>query len=348
MPFVNLKDYEPIIGTVLACDLYIKTSEQKVLLLFKTGSILNAEDIVRCKKYSQMNCMYAKEEDYLSLFKKETDDLKSSLDAGGEIDIKAGFKLSKTFFKSEALLSSDNKLDSMMSVANQFVTDLLKSSKDHRSQALVDIMKELSSSEDVFINHINQVSAISTMIALMTENVTLENIIEINLVSILHGMGLMLVSNQQNAFFSNYADIANFKEAIGKTDQAIIKKILDKHFDGHNKLTTSDNVIFLQHLTLIEQNIDKIKIKNIKSQAILKTVSDFKMILGSTESTALKSNPYISAKILVIGDRLVSLMNYYKKNDSFITSAIRALEELNKSPKPMFDIKIIEKVSQMA
>lgn len=347
MKLVNLKNFQPVVDTSLSCDIFVKASEVKFILIFKKDMVLNAEDLTRCKKYNDMNCIFVKEEDYFSIFKKETTELKASLDKGGEINTRAGATISRNFFRSEELLSSDNKLESMVNIANNFVVDLLSSSKEQRSIALMEMLKNLNVTDDLFINHANQVAAISTMIALMVENVTMDNIIEINLVSILHGMGLMLASNEKNDFFSRYADVSEFKESIGKTDLNTIKKVIDKHFDGHNKLTTSDNVIFLQHLSLVEQNIDKIKIKNIKSQSILKTIGDFKLILGATETSTPTNNPYLSAKILVVGDRLVSLMNYYKKNPTFIEASIKALLEINESPKPIFDKKIMAKISLM-
>lgn len=348
MKFITLKSYDPKVGTTINFEIYIKTSEVKVLLLFKVGTVFSQEDVERCKKYTAMNCLCIKEDDYLALFQEDTEHILASLENGGTLDTQAGSKIAQNFFKSEALLSGDNKIESMTKMANTYVTELLKSSKDQRTQALVGILKGLVDSTDEFVTHANQVAGVSTMIAMMVEGVTLDNIVEINLVSILHGMGLMVMSHRENQFFNSYADFSSFKELVGKTDQVVLKKVIDKHFDGHNKLTTSDNVIFLQHLSLIEQNLDKIKIKNIKTAGLVKTIGDFKKILVvSTESTH-EANPYVSAKILVIGDRLVSLLNFYRQNPTFIESAVRDLQQLNDQPKPIFDKKIIDKVSQLA
>jgi hypothetical protein len=347
MKFVNYQNLKPEIGSNLSCDIYVKASEQKVVLMFKAGSEFSLDDLTRFNKYHDSNVLFIREEDYLLMFAKESKDIKASFEANGEVDTKAGFAISKSFFNSEQILKGDNKLDSMVKMANQFVVDLLNSSKDQRTQALVEILKGLNTSDNVFVNHSNQVAAVSTMIALMVENVSIENIVEINLVAILHGIGLMHMSSQQSEFFETYADISNFKESVGKTDVAVVNKVVAKHFDGHNKLTTADNIIFYQHLTLIEANIDKIKIKNIKSQNIIKTIADFKKILGTTEETKQISNPYISAKILAVGDRLVSLMTFYEKNPAFFENSVKEIKRINEGEKPIFDTKIIEKVSMM-
>jgi len=348
MKLVNLQNFTPEIGQNLDFCIYLKTSDTKVLLLFNAQTLFNEEDLARYNKYNQPKCLFIKEEDYTKILNKEMANLQESIDSNEGIDAQAGLQAAKKIFSTGELLTSEGKLDSMVNMANQFVVDLLKSSKDQRSQALVELLKDLSDNNDPFVNHANQVAAISTMIALMIEDVTLDYIIEINLVSILHGMGLMLMSNQKNEFFSNYADFNSFKELASKTDQAVTKKVIDKHFDGHNKLTTSDNVIFLQHLNFVELNLDKIKIKNIKPQSLLKTLSDFKTILVSANDVSQQtSNPYISAKILAVGDRLVSLMNFYKKNPEFVSLSIRDIEKINTQAKPIFDKKIIDKVSQM-
>lgn len=348
MKFVNCQNLKPAVGSTLSCDIYVKASEQKLVKMFNAQTEFSQEDLARFTKYHDSNVLYVKEEDYLLIFAKEAQDLKNAFVEKGEVDAEAGFAISKSFFKSENILQGENKLGSMVKMANQFVVDLLNSSKDQRTQALVEILKGLNTSDCIFVNHANQVAAISTMIALVVENVTIENIVEINLVAILHGIGLMHMSNQKNIFFDSYADVDSFKESVGKTDGAVVEKVVKKHFDGHNKLTTADNIIFFQHLTLIENNIDKIKIKNIKSPNIIKTISDFKKILGTTEETKQAGNPYISAKILAVGDRLVSLMNFYEKNPGFFDSSVKEIKRINQVDNPIFDTKIIDKVSMMA
>ena len=236
MKFINMKSYDPQVGTQINFDIYVKTSDVKVLLLFKAETVFNQEDVDRCKKYLASSSMFIKEEDYLSMFKKETDDLKASIESGGDLDSTAGTKIAKSFFKSEELLSGSDKLESMATMANAYVVDLLKSSKDQRTQTLVEMLKGLAHSSDEFITHANQVAAISTMIALMIENVSIDSIVEINLVSILHGMGLMVMSHQENEFFAQYADFGSFTESLGKTDQGVLQKVIEKHFNGHNKI----------------------------------------------------------------------------------------------------------------
>lgn len=347
MKFINYQNIKLVEGDRILCDLYVKASEQKLILIFKKDIVINNEDLIRITKYLDAKVLYVCEEDYLLMFNKEACNLKNSLDQNGVIDSEAGFIVSKNFFNSENFLQGDNKLDSMVKMANQFVVDLLKNTKDHRGQALVEILKELNTSDSIFVNHSNQVAAVSTMIALIVENITIENIIEINLVAILHGIGLMHMSNQRDAFFETFADVSGFVELMGKTDPDVVDKVVKKHFDGHNKLTTADNVIFFQHLTLIETNIDKIKIKNLKSQSVLKTISDFKLILGLTKNTANQTNPYISAKILAVGDRLVSLMNFYSKNSAFFESSVKEINRINQVENPIYDKKIVDKVSLM-
>lgn len=332
-------------GMTLGCDFFIKASEVKIILLFKEGTELNDEDVVRLKKYNDMKVLLIKKEDFLVGLLDESEKLKSALDSNGKIDSKIGAEVSKKFFNSEAILQDDNKLNSMVKMANKFVVDLLKGSKDQRTQALVEILKGLNNSECEFVNHANQVAAVSTMIALMVDNVVIENIIEINLVAILHGIGLMQMSNQKNSFFETYVEFDNFRESIMKTDQAVVEKVFKKHFDGHIKMTTADNIIFFQHLTLIENNMDKVKIKNIKSANVLKTISDLKKILGATDETKSTGNPYISAKILAVGDRLVSLMKFYEKNSAFFETSVKEIQRINQVDKPIYDKDIIEKVA---
>lgn len=347
MKFISFQYSKLNIGDTLACDIYVKASDKKLVLIFKKNTILNSEDLARISKYSEAQVLSIKEEDYLLMFGKESDALKKSLDTNGVIDTEAGYTISKNFFSSEAILEGENKLDSMIKIANEFVIDLIKNSKDARSQSLVEILKELSVNDNVFVNHSNQVAAISTMIALMVDNITIDNIVEINLIGVLHGLGLMLMSHQRNDFFDSFADTSQFKESVGKTDPETVEKVVKKHFDGHNKLTTADNIIFFQHLTLIENNIDKIRIKNLRSQNILKTIGDFKLILGLTKNTANHSNPYISAKVLAVGDRLVSLMNFYMKNPSFFECSIKEINRINQGDNPIFDQKILDKLNLM-
>lgn len=348
MKFVQVKEFSPALGSSSPCEIYIKTSDVKVLLLFRPDHLFDENDLDRCKKYCESKSLYIKEADYLLLLQEKANAVKKEITETGKIDHQSGTVISKRFFSSEDILTSEDKLESLVSMASNYVVDLLKSSKDERTKALTDILKGMSTNQSPFVSHANQVAAISTMIALMVEGVSLDNILEINLVAILHGMGLMHISKEEDSFFDQYADVSKFGESLTRTDLTAVKKVIDKHFDGHHKLTTSDNVIFLQHLTLIEQNIDKIKIKNIKNSGILKTLHDFKVAQSSHENAKVSSNPYISSKILVIGDRMVSLLNFYQKSPNFIASAIRDLENLNKDSNPLFDKRILALVGQLA
>jgi hypothetical protein len=350
MKFLSLKFFEPKVGSKIDFEIYVQSSEKKVLLLFNSETVFSEDEVARAKKYLEQKALFVREDQYMLIAKKSSDALSQAVSDGGTFDSEAGTQVTKVFFRSDELLSGQNgdqKLKTMVNMANNFVTDLLKTSKDERSSSLVEVLKGVANSDNEFVNHANQVAAISTMVGLMIENMNVENVIEINLGAILHGMGLAVMVKQPNAFFSQYANFQSFTPLAGSTNPDVLRKVIDKHFDGHNKFTSADNVVFLQHLALIETNIDKVKLDNIKSNSMSRTIADFRTILSAAnEEGVRKANPYLSAKVLAVGDRLVSLMNYYKKNPTFVATAVRDLVELN-SKTEIFDPKIIEKVSQM-
>ena len=199
-----------------------------------------------------------------------------------------------------------------------------------------------------YVSHANQVTAISTMIALMIENTTLENIVEIAIGASFHAIGMACMVNENDSdFFAKLADTSNF-DMTGKTEIEAFRIIIEKHFLGHRKLTSSESVIYLKHLSFIEINIDKIKINGMKPSLLLRIIKDFKYIQSSLQNAPAKvENPYISSKILAIGDRLVSLMYFYNKSPMMIENAIRDLTELNNTASPAFDIKIMEKLNKI-
>jgi HD-GYP domain-containing protein (c-di-GMP phosphodiesterase class II) len=346
---LKLKSFQLKIGDVLGCDLFVKISETKAILLLKKGTLIAKEDLEIYAKYEK-NYVYLREEDFLSVFHCDAQAFAESLDKDGTIDIKATERLSTSFFKSEEIIESDDKLKSMVNMANNLIQKLISSSKNSRSLMINQILQEMSSEEDNhYVTHANQVTAISTMIALMIENVTLDNILEIAMGASMHAIGLASMVNENDSkLFATFADTTTFDMSGGKTEISAFKVIIDKHFEGHRKLTSSESVIYLKHLSFIEINVDKVKNKNIKPQQLLRVVKDFKYIQSSLQTAPAKlENPYISSKILAIGDRLVSLMYFYNKSPTMIENAIRDLTELNNTATPAFDPKIIEKLKQI-
>lgn len=346
---LKLNAFQLKIDDVLGCDLFVKISDTKAILLFKKSTVISIEDITIFKKYEN-NHVFLREEDYLSLFHEEAKKFALAFEQNGTFDPAAIENLTKSFFKSEEIIESADKLKSMVNMANNLIQQLLSSTKSERSNVINQMLEAMQDEEDnVYVSHANQVTSISTMIALMCENTTLDTIVEIAMGASMHAMAMSCMVNENNAkMFARLVDTSEF-EMPGKTDLDVFKLIIEKHFLGHRKLTASESVIYLKHISFIEVNIGKIKIKNINSQLLLRIIKDFKYIQSSLHTAPIKEeNSHISAKLLAVGDKLVSLMYFYNKSPNMIESAIRDIVELNNTAHPAFDPKIIEKLKQIS
>ena len=340
MKTVDINFFE--VGLQYPFKVYFQISSSKMLVLFNENTLIEDQDLKKMTTYIE------KGKQILLQKNEYTKYLSTIVSKGNTINQAVAETLAFNALEQQDDLNDESYLDSVVSNTNTIIKEILDQKTGKQNDVLMKILKEMESSENTYMDHANQLFAIASIfLFLMPSPPEVEHLYDLGQGALLHGFALnYMVNPQDKSFLKSFPiDLANLRR---KTDTPTMKKIVDLHRFGHNLKSFDDISIYMESFEIMEKASETIK-KNL-SRGVPKMLKDFKAIqIPRGMGTNTCNNPYVSAKILLIADHVLSAVEVFLRDNPGETSKSIFSESLTGLKKRLakdkssagYDLKLI-------
>ncbi|MCB9094942.1 MAG: hypothetical protein H6621_07750 [Halobacteriovoraceae bacterium] len=344
--FIVLPTKMLVIGEQILCNVYVHLSDGKAVLIMKQGDVLHEEDVERFAKYPRDKLLITKEEynEYISSQKDKF--IESVVNGDGELSQESKKELVAHVFNVSDDDTAEEKVETIVGRSKELISGLLTNQSKFDFKQLLGVLKNMENDSDPYKIHASQVSSISMMIAQLVPAVQMEHINEIGLAAAIHSMGLQFLSNPSGFNLVHPLFETEGFELGMDVDQNFVNKVIDKHFKGHYSLDAKEEDVYIKHLAFLKDIPLNSKYKNLIG--VKRTLDDFKKIQEKDSEAGVGFNPYLSAKILIIGDRLLGHLKASSEGTSMADIVLRMkAEHSNSDKRVVYDHKYLDLLQEV-
>lgn len=319
---------------------YFQISESKMLVLFNENTVLEQEDLDKITHYiSENKKILISKDDYAKYFASK---LKS-----GSLDVEDTKEVAFHILEREKL-GDEDYFHSVIADTNNIIKHIAEENQGPQSSFLLNLLKEMESTENEFMIHANQLFALSTtFLFLATGESSIEDIYDLGHGALLHGFALNYMNDSTDSTFSKtfLQSVEKFKL---KSDYLELEKVVTLHLNGHSLKTFDDITIYLESFDIME--IASNSVKETLSNGAPKLIHDFKMLqIPKVIGLGKCKDPSLTARILLIADHVLSNLRISVAShpsdvtDSIFSDCLEALRSRVKQDKnsPEYDFDIV-------
>lgn len=345
LKFLCINRINLTVGEPLRLNIYLHISKTKAVKIFNANDILLKEDLDKINSFKKQSVLILKD-DYDLMCDQNIESMCIALKNDSTFSPLEGSSIAKNVFASQG---TSTNAEFITTKANEVVSALFDIPSNERATYLLELINQAESSVSAYTLHANQVSAVSVIIALTQPGLDINHLTEVSLGVFLHGAGLQaLVDPLAENELETILDFSNLS-SIDPIERLKLVQIIKKHINGHVSFEAFEEDIYLKQMNIVEQcfrNNGQLKM----TPGLKKTISDFN---NSQNVTRIKSislhNAYLPSKILLIGDRLVSYLNFYKGDEDCMKKSVMALRKSSRDPKnyTLFDHNILDSLESI-
>lgn len=327
-------------GEKLPFKVYFQISESKMLVLFNENTALEQDDLDKISHYiSENKKIMISKDDYAKYFASK---LKAgTLNAEGTKEV--AFHILE-----REKLNNEDYFHSIIADTNNIIQHIAEEDQNPQGRFLLNLLKEMESTENEFMIHANQLFALATtFLFLVSKKSDIEDIYDLGHASLLHGFALNYMNDATDRSFSEtfFKKLSDFKL---KSDYLDLEKVVTLHLNGHSLKTFDDITVYLESFDIMD-TVTKAVIQTL-SHGAPKVIHDFKMLqIPKVIGLGKCKDPSLTARVLLIADHVlsnlrVSVISHPREvTDSIFSECLESLRSRIKQDKnsPEYDFEVV-------